>query len=141
MIQWKKYSINDVGFIFNEESGYSEENTSDNEDFRFTIFRPFQFELEQEKTYGNESHEKENKHIYASAAHLLSIRIGNLNWCKCGHCKNEAREIDCLSCREIEVDAMLINSAKILQREDSISPSSFYRQLLDYFSHELSLST
>ena len=30
---------------------------------------------------------------------------------KCGHCKNEAREIDCLCCRE--VDAMLIASAKI----------------------------
>ena len=36
------------------------------------------------------------------------IRIGNLDWCKCRRCKNEAREIDCLGCRE--VDAMLIAS-------------------------------
>ena len=33
-------------------------------------------------------------------------RIGNLDWNKCGHCKNESREIDCLCCRE--VNAMLI---------------------------------
>ena len=45
---------------------------------------------------------------------LLHVRIGNLNWCKCRHCKNETREIACLCCRETEVDAMLISSAKIL---------------------------
>ena len=43
---------------FNEGSDYSEENTSDNEDFRFIILQPFQFEPEQKKTCGNESHEK-----------------------------------------------------------------------------------
>ena len=48
----------------------------------------------------------EPKHIHASAADLLHIRIGNLDRCKCGHCKNEAREIDCACCRK--VDAMLI---------------------------------
>ena len=31
----------------------------------------------------NESYEKETKHIHASAADLLHIRIGNLDWCKC----------------------------------------------------------
>ena len=72
----------------------------------------------------NESYEKESKHIHASATDLLHIRIGNLDWYKCGHCKNEAREIDCLCCRE--VDAMLIASAKIPEREGSISPCSFY---------------
>ena len=34
---------------FNEKSDYSQENTSDNEDFRSTIFQPFQFEPEQKK--------------------------------------------------------------------------------------------
>ena len=77
----------------------------------------------------NESHEKETKHIHASAADLLYIRIRNPDWCKWGHCKNEAREIDYLCCRE--VDAMLIASAKIPEREGSISPSRFYRQLPD----------
>ena len=40
----------------------------------------------------------EIKHTHASAADLLHVRIGNLDWCKCGHCKNEVREIDCLCC-------------------------------------------
>ena len=67
---------------------------------------------------------KETKHIYASAADLLHIRIRNLNRYKYGHCKNEAREIDCLGCRE--VDEMIIALAKIPERD---SPSSFYGQL------------
>ena len=46
---------------------------------------------------------------YASAANLLHIRIGNLDWRKCRHCKNEAREIDCLCLRAIEVNAVLVN--------------------------------
>ena len=58
------------------------------------------------------------------------MRIGNLHWCKCRHCKNEAREKDCLCCRE--VDAMLIASAKIQERKGSISPFSFYAELPDY---------
>ena len=70
------------------------------------------------KLCGNESHEKETKHIHASTADLLHIRTGNLDRCKCRHYKNEAREIDCLYCRE--VDAMLIVPAKILEREGSI---------------------
>ena len=49
---------------------------------------------------------------------------------KCGHCKNEKREIDCLCCRE--VDAMLIASAKTPEREGSISPSNSYGHLPDY---------
>ena len=35
----------------------------------------------------------ETKHIHASAVDLLHIRIGYLDWCKCRHCKNEARNI------------------------------------------------
>ena len=58
-----------------------------------------------------------------------ACRIGNLDCYKCGHCKNEAREIDCLCCREM--GAKLIASAKILEREGSISLSRFYGQLPD----------
>ena len=72
----------------------------------------------------NESYEKETKHIHASATDLLHIRIGNLGWYKCGHCKNEAREIDCL-CRR-EADAILTTSTKIPECEGSILPCSFY---------------
>ena len=70
------------------------------------------------------SHEKETKHIHVSAAALLLIRIRNIDWCKYGHCKNETRKIDCLCFRE--VNAMLIASEKILEREESISPCKFY---------------
>ena len=75
MIQWKKYWKYAVTFISNEESDYSEENTSDYEDFRYSIFQQFQFKPEQKKICGNENHEKETKHIYASAADLLHVRI------------------------------------------------------------------
>ena len=57
-----------MDFYFNEESDYSEENTSDNEDFCSTILQQFQFQPEQKKTCGNEILEKENKLIHASAA-------------------------------------------------------------------------
>ena len=96
LIQWKKYWEGDVEFTINEESDYYEENTSDNEDFFSTI----SVRVWTEKTCGNKSHEKETKHIYASAANLLHIRIGNLNGWKCRHCKNEPSEIDPLCCRE-----------------------------------------
>ena len=85
---------------FNEENDYSEENASDNEDFRTTCLQPFQFEPEQEKS--NWNHEKETEHSHASAVDLSGIRIGNVSWCKYGHCKKEAREIDFLCCREVD---------------------------------------
>ena len=40
-----------------------------------------------------------------------------------GYCNNEVRDIDCICCREL--DAMLIASAKIPEREGRIPPSAF----------------
>ena len=68
---------------------------------------------------------EKTKYIHASAADLLHIRKGNLDWCKCGHCKNEAREIDCLCCREL--NAMLITLVKIPEHEESILNADFMR--------------
>ena len=31
-----------------------------------------------------------------------SSRVGNLEWCKCGECNIEKREIDCLFCQEVD---------------------------------------
>ena len=115
---------------FNEESYFSEEDPCDNKVFRSTILEPFQIKAEQKKTCGNESHEKGTKHIYASAANRLHIRIENLDWCKYRHFKNERREIDCLCCRE--VDAILIASVKIPEGEGRISTSSFYGHLPNF---------
>ena len=64
---------------FNEESDYFEGNTSDNEAFRSTILQPFQFEPEQKKTCGNESHEKELQK--QSFADILQNRC-SLNICE-----------------------------------------------------------
>ena len=106
---------------FNEGSDYSEGNTCGSKVFRSTTLQPFQFEPEQIMHVVIKAMRK--KHIHASAADLLHIRIGNLDWCKGGHCKNEAKEIDYLCCRE--VDAMLITSAKIPQCEGTISHPAF----------------
>ena len=43
------------------------------------FFNHFSLSVNREKTCGNESHEKKTKHIYASAADLLHIRMGNIN--------------------------------------------------------------
>ena len=94
------------------------------------FFNHFSLCLNRKKTCGNESHEKEIKHIHASAVDLLHTRIGDLDWCKCRHCRNKVREINCIF--YIEVDAILIASTKILDCEGSISPSNFYGQLSDY---------
>ena len=56
---------------FNEESDYSEENTSENEDLCSTILQSFQCVSKQKKT------------------------------CEKKNCKNEGRVIDCLCCREV----------------------------------------
>ena len=98
--------------------------------FAPSFFKNFSLSLNRKKMCGNKSHEKETKHIHASADNLLQIRIGSLDWCKCWDGRNEAREIDCFCFRE--VDVMLIASGKIPEREDSISRSSFYGQLLYY---------
>ena len=79
MIQWKEYWKYNVGFLFNKESDYSEENKCKNEVFHSTILQPIQFEPEQKKNESNKSHEKETKHIHASVADLLHIRIRNLD--------------------------------------------------------------
>ena len=53
-----------------------EENTSDKEDFCSTILQLFQFEPEQKKEYGNDSHEK--KTIEAVSSFQTYFKIGVL---------------------------------------------------------------
>ena len=91
------------------------------------FFNHFSLSLN-EKTCSNESHEKQIKYIYASAANFLHIRIGNLKLVQIWALQKRSKRIDCCG----EVDAMLVTSAKIPKLEGSISPSSFYGQLPDY---------
>ena len=74
---------------FNEENDYSEWNKIENEDFHSNILQAFLFEPKQKRACNNERHDKETEHIHASAADLLRIRIGNLDWCKCWQCKRK----------------------------------------------------
>ena len=48
-----------IDLNFNKEVDYSEENANGSKDFPSTIHEPFQFEPEQKKICGHESHEKE----------------------------------------------------------------------------------
>ena len=57
-------SFDSVKEILKLRFQYSEGITSDNENFRSTIFQPFQFKPEQKKTCGNKSQEEETKHIH-----------------------------------------------------------------------------
>ena len=86
-----------------------------------TMFNHFSLSLNRKKHVEMIAMEKKQNIFSLQLPILLYIRIGNLNCCKCGHRKNKVRETDCLCCREIEVDAMVINSAKIPQCEGSIS--------------------
>ena len=54
----------------------------------------------------------------------IYYRLEYLYWCKCRHCKNEARKIDCLCCRDVDLTHIAL--AKIPEREGSISPCSCY---------------
>ena len=61
---------------FNKETDYSEENTTDiKEDFRSAIFQLFQFESEQKKACGNESHEKETTEANNSSQIFFKIGV------------------------------------------------------------------
>ena len=138
-IHWKKYWRYYVRFIFCFWLFWGKYKWHWRVSLYSTISQRFQFEPEQKKKCGKESQLKKAKHIHASSVELLHIRIGNVNWCKCEHCKNEASKIDCLCCRE--VDLILIASARIPKREGSISPSSFYGQLPIICHNVLALST
>ena len=86
------------------------------------FFNHFSLSLNSKKTCGSESHhEKGTKHIHASAADLWQIRIGNINWCKCEHCKNEPREVNCPWCREVQ--CLLLRLKSWSAREASCHPA------------------
>ena len=86
------------------------------------FFKHFRMSLNR-KIYGSdECHDKETKHIQASAADILHIRIENLDSGKCGHCKNESREIDYLCCRDV-VQCILLRLISRSAREASRHPA------------------
>ena len=67
---------------FNEESDYSEVNTCDNKVFCYPILQPFQFNPEQKKTCGNETHEKETINIFTVQLPIYYILEQEISICE-----------------------------------------------------------
>ena len=105
--------------IFDEESDFSEEKTSDKEDFRPTILQPFQFE-------------PEKKNCVVMRAMRKKLNIFTLQLSIYYKLKQEISIGTNVDIASREVNAMPIASTKIPEREGSILSSSFYGQLPDY---------
>ena len=70
-------------------------------------FTPYMFEPEKDDVSSTSSSssevEDEDEDDLKSKTNLgKSSRVGNLEWCKCGECNIEKREIDCLCCQEVD---------------------------------------
>ena len=66
------------------------------------IFNHFSLSLKRNKVMETTRKKKNSHASRASQPIYQNIRIGNVDWCKCGYCKKEVREIDCLCCRELD---------------------------------------
>ena len=77
--------------VFNEESDYFDQNTSDTEDFCSTILQSFQLEPEEKKSVLMRAM-REKLNLFTLQ---LPIYSGTL--------ENKARKIDCLCFREVDV--------------------------------------
>ena len=70
-------------------------------------FTPYMFEPEKDDVSSisvkmkDENDEDEND-LESKTNLEKSSRVANLEWCKCGECNIEKREIDCLCCQDVE---------------------------------------
>ena len=68
----------------------------------FRGLKPYDFEPERTSTS-----DPSNSHVASSSStenieqRNTVARINTLDWCKCGSCHKESREIDCLCCEEM----------------------------------------
>ena len=127
LIQSKKYWKDNVRFIFQWRKWLFWEKYKWQCTLSFHHFSTLSIWAWTEKKHVELRVMRKKLNIFTLQLPVYYILIGNLNWCKCGHCKNEAIEKYCLCCRK--VDAKLIALAETPGREGSISPSSFYGQL------------
>ena len=70
---------------------------------------PYMFEPENSDSSPDQTFEAESstQEVQSPAAAVASesARVGNLDWCVCSKCKQMAREIDCLCCKEVDAIA------------------------------------
>lgn len=69
-------------------------------------FNPYMYEPEMEVSSVSSSDEQSLSTEASGESEYFDAkddtRVGHLDWCKCGHCKIETREIDCLCCKEVD---------------------------------------
>ena len=68
---------------------------------RLTNLKPYQFEptktVDPTKIVSSDSDSEDN----SDTRSCNNKRVDNTNWCKCGQCRKESRECDCLCCNEV----------------------------------------
>ena len=64
-------------------------------------FNPYMFEPEK-KDGSSTGSSSESESEESESERQNETRVTNLDWCTCGNCKNEKREIDCLCCKEVD---------------------------------------
>ena len=64
-------------------------------------FNPYIFEPEK-KDVSSIGLSSESKSEEIEFERQNETSVTNLDWCTCGNCKNEKREIDCLFCQEVD---------------------------------------
>ena len=62
----------------------------------FRGLKPYDFEPERRS-----KSEPSNSHVASSGSTENIEQRNTLHWCKCGSCRKEFREIDCLCCEEM----------------------------------------
>ena len=63
--------------------------------FNHYIFEP------EKNSVSSTGSDSESKSEEIESERQNETRVTNLDWCICGNCKNEKREIDCLCCQEV----------------------------------------
>ena len=66
-------------------------------------FHPYMFEPEREiEDTTDKSSDDEDEDKFFDALGEQDMRTGKIDWCQCGNCCIEKREIDCLCCQEVD---------------------------------------
>lgn len=87
------------------EYNFTDSENSDLENFTsLAKLEPYQFEPIKQGSNENSQQPvaKETPVQDFLIKHWENLRVGNTEWCSCGGCKEEKREIDCLCCREVD---------------------------------------
>ena len=96
--EYNDYDVEDEDYDGDDE--YEIDNNSEIEEITEMLnnLRPYQFEPEVEESEESTDDDEIESSDEVSGARE---RIGNIDWCTCGSCYVENRDIDCLCCKEV----------------------------------------